>query len=157
MPKEAEAKAKAAKVVEAKSTPATRSAAAASHNHYLPRTTLSGTAQPRNKIPNTKERAPTAPPKTPKPDAPDTGQNVHTWLERLGLSQYAASAVDAGFDDMLEVIAAIDKTGFDALVKVTNMLPGHTAKLRAAIIRKRPAEAPPFDASPGSSSTTGDG
>ncbi|KAJ1622736.1 hypothetical protein T492DRAFT_846092 [Pavlovales sp. CCMP2436] len=75
--------------------------------------------------------------------------DVHAWLELLGLSQYAASAVDVGFDDMPEVIAAIEKTGFDALVKATSLLPGHAVKLRAAIIRERPAEAPPFDASPG--------
>mmetsp|Transcript_24791 Transcript_24791/g.57303 ORF Transcript_24791/g.57303 Transcript_24791/m.57303 type:complete len:373 (-) Transcript_24791:130-1248(-) len=71
--KEAEEKAKA-KVVEAttampKPTPATRSAAAAPDNHYVPtrittRTTLSGPATPKNIISNTKASASSASPPT---------------------------------------------------------------------------------------------
>ena len=64
----AEAKAAAAKTP--KLPPATRSAAAASHNHYLPRTTLSGTAKPRTPIPIPEASVSSAsPPETSKPNA----------------------------------------------------------------------------------------
>ncbi|KAJ1641457.1 hypothetical protein T492DRAFT_853129 [Pavlovales sp. CCMP2436] len=64
---------------------------------------------------------------------------VHAWLELQGLSQYAASAVEAGFDNV-EVITAIDKTGFDALVKAITMLPAGPRRQTAPLTARSPAD-----------------